>query len=521
MESIQRAMGATELFVYPDTCARPRVFSNINHPFNDIFYDKFYEEGKEGKEGREGKKGRRETVEQVKLQRQTNNWQLEFGEHPEYYAVISDGDSIDRHIVNDAIAISTLVQSELIALPGPAHKYKDLKSRVVRYIVRATEQLNQLRDAGEITFTKLGNKRIIHILSTFEMVSIEFLLCDFTGYMYTVLSQNNWIVNGRPSYPSLDTPAIQSLISILRDVLDNKQRHFYRTIETEPRMEEAQLRFRRTPRLQVPFPNEVDGIVTHALGEFDHKSDVVYASNILDQLSLAIPEVQDDDEPPSLPKLTRELSTTEVPVWRTPEQRYNASSLSRYDRLLKEMNEKDLKEISEISEKITQRTLKPLEAIDPGAKFWEKKVKPTDEFWENYIFGGGPILKGLGTNVYPDSNKVVLNEPTGPQLTRLRAPPAFAHLSAEENAARIQADNEYYAKRFKMPPIIWNMSRDAQHTQDAQDTQIREVRVCDFCNEMATVFREKELCNECAKLTEFSLISEEEFEQEPAFKKKN
>jgi hypothetical protein len=171
-------------------------------------------------------------------------------------------------------------------------------------------------------------------------------------------------------------------------------------------------------------------------------------------------------------------------------------------------------ELREISEKIAQRTLKPLEAIDPSAKFWEKKVKPTDEFWENYIFGGGPLLKGMGTNVYPDSDK--LDEPTCPVLTRFHAPPAFDHLSAEENAARVQADNEYYAKRFKMPPIIWNMSRDAQDTQGAQDTQ---VRVCDFCNETATVFREKELCNECAKLTEFSLISEEEW-GEPAFKKK-
>ena len=245
----------TEFAVYPDTCPRPRVFSNINNPLAYMLYEQADQPEPEHVP----------RPQELKLQRQTNNWQLEFGEHPDYFALITDYDSIERKIANTAISISAIVHSELIAIPGPVHKYSDLRSLVMRYIIRATEQLNQLQLAGEITFTKNGNKRIIHLLSSFEMISIEFLLCDFTGYIHTIVSQTNWIVDGRPCNPSLTTPAISSFTNIMYNILTNKHLHFYTTLaRTYPKP--ALVPFMTHVYSLGEFPNEVDGVVTHAIG---------------------------------------------------------------------------------------------------------------------------------------------------------------------------------------------------------------------------------------------------------------
>jgi len=189
-----------------------------------------------------------------------------------------------------------MVHSEQIAVPNTRHKFKELKSKVVRYIVRATEQLNQLQLAGQLTFTKAGNKRTIHLLTSYELVSIEFYLCDFTGNIYTVLSQNNWISNGSLSFPSLETPSILSLINILKDVLTNKQKFFYRSLEIAEAAPVA------------PAEQTLDNLIPKSNYQFKYQYTPAYSTKR--------PEPQCDLTPEPEPEW---MNDSDAPAWNFPE----------------------------------------------------------------------------------------------------------------------------------------------------------------------------------------------------------
>jgi len=407
-DMFEAAMNATdgEFFTYEEPLNR--VFSHLNHPFNDIFED-------------EG------PPRLTKLVRHTNNWQFEFGEHPDYFANLTDEDTINRMIEDESVKISALAHVELIACPGGANKYKDLKSRVVRYIVHATEQLNQLQLAGELTFTKKGNTRVIYFANS-EVVTLEFLLCDITGYLHTIISQTRWIVQGTLSDPSLDTPTIRSFRRILREVLDNKQRHFYTSLEvTSPR------NVPKRASCEEIFSHGVESIETPAWVD-DTTSDwyfpetepfknpgIIYLSDILSKLTLELPS----DLPPSPPKLTRERS-----------------------------------------------------------------IHPPEDY---------------------ESMESNLESPC-PQLVRQHAEPRFNTMNREDYEEMRRADNEYYFEKHGIRPINWNHSE--RDIEEGEIPELQEIRICDFCDNLATTFNGRELCDECVSDT--LVVYEEE---EPPYKK--
>ena len=290
-----------------------RVFSDTHHIYNQI-------------------DAHSDTETPPKLERQTNTSHLEFGERPDYYAFITDESEVNRMLESKSFEVKKCVHREQIADPAVHHCFGDLKSKVTRYIVRATEQLNQLQLAGLVTFTKAGNKRTVRILETGDTVTISFFLCDLTGYIFTLISINVWY-RTNPRTPSLESPPTRALVYVLNDILQDKKKFFHTTM--------------RLPPLPVPpignrnlfrtfmTPVQHVGVFEHAKDIPDWVDDedsswnfpetepfeepgIVFPSDILEKLSLVLPEdapVTPNAEdtplttPTTPPKLTREESS--------------------------------------------------------------------------------------------------------------------------------------------------------------------------------------------------------------------
>jgi len=263
-----------------------------------------------------------------KLERQTNTSHLEFGERPDYYAFITDETEINRMLESKSPEIKKCVHREQIADPAVHHRFSDLKSKVTRYIVRATEQLNQLQLAGLITFTKAGNKRTVRILETGDTVTISFFLCDLTGYIFTLISINVWYrTNSRT--PSLESPPTRALVHVLNDILQDKKKFFHTTMKLPPLPvpplgNRSLFRTFMTPvsradeevfehAKDIPdWVNDEDSSWNFPETEPFEKPGIIYPSDILEKLSLVLPEDAPETPiltPTSPPKLTREKSS--------------------------------------------------------------------------------------------------------------------------------------------------------------------------------------------------------------------
>jgi len=299
-----------------------------------------------------------------------------------------------------------------------------LKSKVVRYIVRATEQLNQLQLAGLITFSKEGNKRTVHILKTGHTVTISFFLCDLSGYIYTLCSISVWYRNS-PEYPTFKTPDVRALMNVLNDVLENKKKFFHTSLNFPqiPNPDRNLLRTFMTPVCRVN-----DGVFEHAKDIPEWMDDeeskwnfpetepfeppgIVYPSDILQKLSLILPELA-----PASPQ-TPQMETPELSPYPTPPKLRREQS-SDYARPFEGL-----------------RPLEPYKAHP----FWSamfKKLEPEPE----------DSLRTASLPFGPDDDM--------PPLERQLADNSiYDDMTDEEIQKMREDDNAYFSKKFGIPPL--------------------------------------------------------------------
>jgi len=412
------------------------VFTSTNHIFNEIYpiAEPLY------------------PPRPPKLERQTNNTQFEFGERPHYYAFITDQGCINRMLDSKSPEIRECLHSEQLANPLFHHRRSELKSKVVRYIVRATEQLNQLQLAGLIAFTKEGNNRTVHILKTGHTVTISFFLCDISGYIYTLCSIHVWYRNS-PEYPTFKTPDVRALMNVLNDVLENKKKFFHTSLNFPqiPKPDRNLLRTFMTPVYRVN-----DGIFEHAKDIPEWVNDeeskwnfpetepfeppgILYPSDILEKLSLILPELAPaspktpTQNPPFSPK-----TPTQPPPFspKTPTQTPPQSP-----------------ESPELSPLPTPPKLRREQSSDYATPF--EGLRPLEPY-KGHPFWNASNIKNLNTD-YEDSLHTSLPFDSDDIMPPPQRQCADNSIYDDMTEAEIQKmrddDNMYFSKKFGIPPI--------------------------------------------------------------------